>query len=574
MPTPDPEFEAAILPLLESAGPALAVGSAGCGKTTVALRKAALAIGAGFAMQHSRALFLSFANATIDRVAEHALTQLPNTERRKLELSTYHGFAWSILRSHGYLLGAPRAISILSPAEQNAFRSHVQDPDTDIRAEFRRLFLTLGTVGFDDFASLANEILISNPQLLSAYGAAYPLIFLDEFQDTTDDQWALVQTLGTVSQLIALGDPQQQIYGHLDGASATRLEDFRERYDPAEIDLSAWNWRSPGSSISKFGRDVLSGQFDESYPEVRLVGTGYPPLFTLKTEVLAALRRRREAGGGTIAILTPNNAMSGSVYDFISSAQESPALPALRIDIHSSKDAGFAGLVFVASLLEIERDDDEGCAAICDAMAIYVRTRSDKLSATGLALAQRLEGYASRIRSGQQVTVQVVAAIRSLLSTSLRTARSGNPFADYLATVSAIAGSESSDLKALASAVRMLNFFTRGSVVDTALAESWRQQGNYEGAVASMKAAVIEFQLNNSKRSSRDLIVMNVHRAKGREFDEVIIYEERYQRFLRDGVEDMTQARFAMNVAVTRAKKQVTILTPTRYLTRLFGGNY
>lgn len=101
--TPQPEqaYELAIKPLLEAHGPVMVTGSAGCGKTTVALRKAARAITEGLGSRHTRVLFLSFANATVDRVAEYATLQLAKEERHRLEVGTYHSFAWTILRSHG-----------------------------------------------------------------------------------------------------------------------------------------------------------------------------------------------------------------------------------------------------------------------------------------------------------------------------------------------------------------------------------------------------------------------------------------------------------------------------------------
>ncbi len=563
-PEPDEDFERAIEPLLASDGPVLVTGSAGCGKTTVALRKASLAINNGFGNRHARVLFLSFANTTVDRVAEHATSQLASEQRSRLEVGTYHSFAWTILRSHGYLLGAPRSIQIMSPAEQNAFSSGLQDPDVDLPAEFRRQFETLGHVGFDDFAGLANEILTGSESLLKAYTSAYPLIVLDEFQDTTDDQWALVRTLGQHSQLIALGDPDQRIYDFVEGSSETRFDDFEAAFSPVQVDLSAWNWRSPGSSITRFGRDALRGDFDMPYDEVEVIFSDFPTLLRLKLTLLGALKRVREAGGGTIAILTPTNALAVRVYDYIGAAQTNPKLPALGIDIHTTKEEGYAALVFIGALLQIQIDDPDRDAIACDAMAHYLRTKSTKLSATARDTATRLEGYAMKLRSGGQVQVKIVKSLRLLVDGSIQNSRSGHVYADYLAVVSLLGGSDAAEIKAMAGYVRMLNLVTRGSDIETSLAETWRTNGYYLAASEIIRSAVLQFQLTSSKRGSRDLIVMTVHRAKGREFDEVIVYEERYDPLLKltPTRKDLDSARYALNVAVTRAKRRATIITP------------
>lgn len=562
---PDVEYERAVAPLLAASGPVMVTGSAGCGKTTVALRKAALAINDGLGSPHSRVLFLSFANATVDRVAEHASSQLPRELRPRLEVATYHSFAWTILRSHGYLLGAPRGVTIMSQAEQNGFISGVQEPDADIRAELRRQFVTLGHVAFDDFAGFASEVLAGSAPLLQAYTTAYPLIVLDEFQDTTDDQWTLVGMLGRHSQLIALGDPDQRIYDFVDGASEARFDDFIDAFAPSRVDLSAWNWRSPGSSITRFGRDVLRGAFELPYEEVEIVGSDYPPMLRIKTTLLAALKRRREAGGGTIALLVPTNALAVRVYDFIGQAQKNPSLPGIDIDIHTTKEEGYASLIFIGSILQAQSSETDLDAKACEALAHYLRTKSTKLSATARDTANRLEGYAKKLRGGATVNVKIVRALRAVVEGSLTGGRTGHVFGDYLATVSLLAASTASEIKPMAGYVRMLNLVTRGSDIETALADAWRAHGAYAGAAEIMRNAVVQFQLTSSKRGTRDVIVMTVHRAKGREFDEVIIYEERYDPLLKlePTLKDLQSARYALNVAVTRAKKRATIITPS-----------
>ncbi|PPF34954.1 UvrD-helicase domain-containing protein [Pseudoclavibacter sp. AY1H1] len=563
------EYQNLIRKLLDADEHLMVTGGAGSGKTTAALRKAALAISRGLVYPHSTVLFLSFANATIDRVTEHAGSLLDSTVRKQLEVSTYHGLAWSILRSHGYLLGSPRALAILSPGEENAFRATLGDPDADISGEFRRLFTDFGQVPFDLFAELAAEILVTNPAIAGAYSTAHPVIFLDEFQDTSDSQWEMIRALGVTSTLVALGDPDQRIYGHLPGASDRRFEDFRDTYSPVEFDLSAWNWRSPEGAIATFGQDVLSGRLRDDYDSVHLMRTGYQPLSELKWAVLAGLKRVSESNG-TIAILTPTRALAARVYDYFRQAQ-SIQLPSLDLDINSDKDEAFAAVILIATLLEFTDDGDATVAAACRAFSRYLLTRSAKLAKASRELSVKMLSEATRLETGAPGRELVATKrLRIAVTAHLARARSGHPFADYLTSLTIASESAISELASAGKNARTVQLLTRGSDLESGLSEVWRRNSSYAGAAGVMRESVVKYQLLNAKRGSHRLIVMNIHRAKGKEFDEVFVYEELHTPFVRQGETDLLPARKSLNVAVTRARKRVTILTPQRAPSALF----
>ncbi len=56
---------------------------------------------------------------------------------------------------------------------------------------------------------------------------------------------------------------------------------------------------------------------------------------------------------------------------------------------------------------------------------------------------------------------------------------------------------------------------------------------------------------------------MTIHKAKGKEFDEVIVFEGLFSRYIqRPGADGERSARFHLHVAATRARHTVTIMTP------------
>jgi superfamily I DNA/RNA helicase len=86
-------------------------------------------------------------------------------------------------------------------------------------------------ITFNDLVPLALEILAANAYARGALRQTYDHVFLDEFQDATDDQYELLKAafLNTETQLIAVGDVKQRIMawaGALDGIMQTFAQDF------------------------------------------------------------------------------------------------------------------------------------------------------------------------------------------------------------------------------------------------------------------------------------------------------------------------------------------------------------
>ena len=88
-----------------------------------------------------------------------------------------------------------------------------------------------------------------------------------------------------------------------------------------------------------------------------------------------------------------------------------------------------------------------------------------------------------------------------------------------------------------------------------------------------MSDAFVQAHFALGKKPERGVIVMNIHKSKGKEFDEVIIFDGFNLRFngqitqgsysricFNNAVNDDTKQN--LRVAVTRARSKTTILTP------------
>lgn len=547
---------------------ALALAGPGAGKTHAALAKAQQQVASGALKPGQKVLFLSFARPTVARILEKAAELISPEELKRLEINTYHGFAWSILRSHGYLLNTAKAITLLPPPEAAA---HFADVGAGVREqEMLRLFEEEGRLHFDLFARLAAQLLHRSVRLVNIYCDAYPMVILDEFQDTNADEWTLIRQLGRHSWLIALGDPEQRIY-EFRGADPRRLGEFVDEFKPESFDFSDENHRNSGTDITVFGNDLLTGRNrGKEYTHVKIVRYGFrrnqSPHFRAKTEVLAALRRLRNQPNSSVAVLVASKAFMLQFSHYLSSDQD--GLPAFQHDVAMDAESPSLAANVIAVLLE------GGTAAALASRLVatlhtHIRGRSgNKAPAQAeMDLAGAIGTYMStgKIRGKNRALIveecQRIAVERADLRLS------GNPEEDWAAMRELIATSTAPQVARVAEDARFLRLLHRGSALRTALSEMWRTHGDYVGAEVALRDALLQEHFVAAQKEWRGLHVMTIHKAKGKEFDEVIIYEGTFSGRIVAASADarrIAQSRLALRVAVTRAIRRATIVTPQR----------
>lgn len=551
---------------LDSSGHVLAIGGPGSGKTHVALVKARDEIRSGRLLPGQRVLFLSFARPTVARIAEKAKELIHPEELKLVDINTYHGFAWSVLRSHGYLLNSRSTIELLPPPEAAA--TLVDFPKDQHDAEKLRLFEAEGKIHFDLFARLVAELLRRSQRLARIYRGAFPVLVVDEFQDTNADEWAMVRELGLGCRVIALADPEQRIY-EFRGADPNRLKEFTDLFDPLTVEFEGENHRSAGTDITVYGADLLTGRNKaSSYQDVQVVEYGFykgrSQHFQAKAQLISAIKRVRSQANWSVALLVPSKSLMLQVSDYLSMACD--GLPIIRHEVAMDAEPPALAAAVIAQLLE-GGSPDLLAARILSGLHTHIRGRSGSKAPaqTELDLADAIGQYlgSGKIRGPKRQALveecKRIASARDALSFS------GDAEQDWLAVRNLLASSGVEHLSRVATDAKYLRLLHKGSNLRMALSDLWKAQGHYHGAVDAVRNALVQEHFAAAQKEWRGVHLMTIHKAKGKEFDEVVVYEGRHAGRIVPADADPgreAQARLALRVAVTRAMKRATIVTP------------
>ena len=100
-------------------------------------------------------------------------------------------------------------------------------------------------IDFSDFLYLTEKLLKENPRIAYEYGKTYEYILIDEFQDTSSLNFAIIKLImGKRSQKITIvGDIRQSIYGFR-GADPHNISQFLSDYPQAKRIVLNQNYRS------------------------------------------------------------------------------------------------------------------------------------------------------------------------------------------------------------------------------------------------------------------------------------------------------------------------------------------
>lgn len=561
--------------ILNQDGNILILGGPGSGKTTIALLKAQSIIEKGTINESQKILFLSFARATVSRVEQHAKKIIQNYNTDSIVITTYHAFIWEIIKSQGFLL-VPHRIRILLPHDASIKLSNFEGEENRQR-EKMRLFETEGLLHFDLFAQKCVELLKRSNKIAQLLSNAYPIIIVDEFQDTNQSEWELISHLGQGSCLIALADSQQRIYDFR-GASPERIVHYISRFNPTQYDFGEENNRSNGTDIVKYGNDLLKGRNKGTkYNSVKV--NQYKPLKAngefqmIKAEILKRMKVNKNNRNWSLVVLVPTNRLMISISDYLGTTQKfsnGRILPAIQHEVSINLEGVALAANIIAKILEkvsiqqLQFEDFvlDVCEHILGRQGERKVAMSDQNLVNVLKKYVTTRDYSKKIRGEKRQ--MIVAESLELVELCKMIQLTGDVASDWANIRKTFSSFQSTCLRNIYQDAHAIKLLRKGSTLSSSLIQLWLANGNYLGASDAVKNALTREHFDISSKTWDGINVMTIHKAKGKEFDDVILFEGSYtDRFVVNG--DFEKAKYVLYVAITRAKQSVDILTPNNH---------
>jgi len=262
-------------------GAMLILAGAGSGKTKTLTSRLAYLVGV-VGIDPANTLTLTFTNKAAAEMRERALKLMPSKVSYPPLLCTFHKFGLLFLKFHIEKLGRKNTFVIIdSDDKKRLLRSIAKEEKIDLNlafiaseiSKYKNSLLTPevvkekaelsdykqiakiyeiyqanieenNLVDFDDLLMLTYKILDENVDLRKETSNRYKYIMVDEYQDTNELQYRLLEHLCSEHENICVvGDDDQSIYGWR-GANIRNIIEFADNFEKTKTVKLETNYRS------------------------------------------------------------------------------------------------------------------------------------------------------------------------------------------------------------------------------------------------------------------------------------------------------------------------------------------
>lgn len=510
----------------------LVLGGAGVGKTTTALWAARrhLTDDPSFGRRSAtrRTLFVTFSRTAVSQIQGRS-TGVVDGLGDRIEILTFHGLAYRIVRSFGRFAGLGADATL-----QGAARGRLLGSPASVTE------LTYGQL-----LPIALDLMQTPGPIADVLRSRWSFVICDEFQDTGDEQWELLTLLKESARLLLLADPNQMIFGFLPGVSDSRLDAARMVPGCTEIVLPLASHRDPSQILPSAASEIRWRRFgsDEVAQAVAdgriIVRRDVPDDDGARAHVIAQeIEHLRQSGHGSFGVFakTNNDAVGLSV------ALTETGVPHVPIGFAESYGESLGALMAITDHALGYGSWEDARTAL--AVAITASDRTFK---------QQPPPLASAIHRGDSVSPgfdRVLAAFQqAVFEVDGDFGKAVEVASSAWTALSLAAGARAWD-RAARSFQAMAQ---RATLLGGTSLERLRLQVDQ-----ARTASFIELDGGDSGQTQ----LMNFSQTKGREADGVLL-SYRSDDYFGNGGEPFDEPSRLLYVSLTRARRTAVVLLPT-----------
>jgi len=558
---------------------------AGHGKTSTAMLTAGR-IAARFKDDgRQTVLVLTFSKMAVRQIDAEKQQHVPRSLQGRIVIRTYHSFYYDLIRTYARYLGFQHgdfghitererealyrtfctrysvvgmgyadfsysqysAANIPAPEPVRMADKEVTARAADFLSEYHN---TEHRLGFQDFPFYAYRVVANSSFVRRLLSYKYPVVFLDEFQNTNEVQWLILRLCVRDSKLVVFADPKQTIHGFRGaGGMVERLKATRHS---REMPLTE-NFRNSGS-LYAFASAIASGTNVVVCPP----NVTFHPLALYRRDKWCLkwdIRKAMQVGCRSVAVLAKENKTVAEVSSWL--GQKTPRTPAIHCEAVSDDYSGYDEENVVLSLLQLVCTCEPSDLRVLGAVLGSCR-RGD--AEYGVYFQQAMRAGACEpgcIKPqdgvpGSKNARHVLSALSPLIVRG-RVTEADDAWARVREALSGF---------------RAIPTLPDLSVAYARLREEWDLLRDRTGPVSVEKfTAHLRTQRRRenfleSRTYARGVFIMTLHQSQGKEFDAVFIWQcnDRIIPHPQEiGSGDFTPSRNLLYVGITRARRLVRI---------------
>jgi DNA helicase-2/ATP-dependent DNA helicase PcrA len=372
-----------------------------------------------------------------------------------------------------------------------------------------------------------------------------------------------------VTDVFCLADPEQRIFDYRDDIDPRRLDILREAVAVAEFDLEGENHRSPNAGILQFANAVLRNEgplpATADIKQVSYWANAFAATVHAAVIWTFAALRKKGVKNPSVAVLSRSNSLISDLSVILSETHiyNHQPLPIVDHDVVWDAELSATAAVVVASIMEWPTGPAE--VSLVRTLRLiagfYKLKNAEEPSNTAAEHARKYDEAAAKVAEGEEPRIKAGKALVAAHAAGV--ALIGEPVADWKAARRLL-----QDIPALSELfreVRLVRLFRATDALASGLGDRWLALSSYAGASDLVKRILEQERLIAAERDPHGCILMNMHKAKGKEFDGVVLVEGAFKSgFFDERTEEapFERSRRLLRVGLTRARTLVTIVRP------------